>query len=350
MKKRFNPEIEPDEIFSDSLNIPGFNEDQFEGRLERPISKYAVILLGIFFLLAGSVFSWRAWALQIREGYGYAKLADENHLRSIPIIAERGVIYDRNRKELSWNVENEERNFSARAYTSQKGLSHTVGYVSMPKLDQSGRFWQTESIGMDGVEKSYDTLLRGTNGVRIIETDARNEIVSENTVLPPVEGKNVKLTIDADVSEKFYETIEALAGEAGFRGGGGGVMGVRNGEILALTSFPEYSSEILVNGSDSKTIQSFINDKRTPFLNRAVSGLYAPGSTVKIFVAMGALAEGVIDPSKQILSTGSISIPNPYAPEKPSIFKDWKAHGWVDMRRALAVSSDVYFYTVGGGY
>jgi penicillin-binding protein 2 len=85
-------------------------------------------------------------------------------------------------------------------------------------------------------------------------------------------------------------------------------------------------------------------------LDRTVSGLYTPGSIVKPFFGIGALAEGVIDQYKKILSTGSISIQNPFFPDQKSIFKDWRANGWTDMAGALAVSSDVYFYEIGGGY
>jgi penicillin-binding protein 2 len=85
-------------------------------------------------------------------------------------------------------------------------------------------------------------------------------------------------------------------------------------------------------------------------MDRVISGLYTPGSIVKPFLAIAALTEQIIDPYKKILSTGSISIPNPYFPEKESVFKDWKVHGWVDMKQALAVSSDVYFYAIGGGF
>ncbi|MDZ4226328.1 MAG: penicillin-binding transpeptidase domain-containing protein, partial [Patescibacteria group bacterium] len=131
--------------------------------------------------------------------------------------------------------------------------------------------------------------------------------------------------------------------------GAGIIMDVKTGELLALTSYPEYSSEALSRGRE-EPLQAFLADLREPFLNRAISGLYAPGSIVKPMVAVAALAEGVIDEFKEILSTGSISIPNPYFPDKPSVFKDWKAHGYTDMRHAIAVSSDVYFYTVGGGY
>jgi penicillin-binding protein 2 len=117
-----------------------------------------------------------------------------------------------------------------------------------------------------------------------------------------------------------------------------------------MTSYPEYSSQVLTDGADRKAISDYQTNPRTPFLDRAVSGLYAPGSIVKPFMAISALNEKIISPEKKILSTGSISLPNPYFPDKPSVFKDWKAHGWVDMRDAIAVSSDVYFYAVGGGY
>jgi penicillin-binding protein 2 len=127
-------------------------------------------------------------------------------------------------------------------------------------------------------------------------------------------------------------------------------MDVRNGEVLASTSFPEYNSEILSLGKDSGAINSYMSDKRKFFLDRTVSGLYTPGSIVKPFFSLGALAENLIDPSKKILSTGSISIPNPYFPDQKTVFKDWRVNGWTDMVQALAVSSDVYFYSIGGGF
>jgi penicillin-binding protein 2 len=93
-----------------------------------------------------------------------------------------------------------------------------------------------------------------------------------------------------------------------------------------------------------------LNNPNKPFLNRAIGGLYAPGSIVKPILALAALNEGIIDPNKEILSTGSITVPNPYDPEHPSVFKDWRAHGWTAMKEAIAVSSDTYFYAIGGGY
>ena len=93
-----------------------------------------------------------------------------------------------------------------------------------------------------------------------------------------------------------------------------------------------------------------MEDEGKRFLEGALDGLYMPGSIVKPFIASAALTEKIITPEKSILSIGSISIPNPYNPDKESVFKDWKAHGYVNMREAIAVSSDVYFYEIGGGF
>ncbi len=163
-------------------------------------------------------------------------------------------------------------------------------------------------------------------------------------------GKDLVTTIDSRVQGELFSLIKNAAENFNFSGGAGVIMNVQNGEIITSTSFPEYNSATLSLGKDSATIQSYINDKRKVFMDRTISGLYTPGSIVKPFFALGALTEGIISPVKQILSTGSISIPNPYDKTKFTVFKDWRANGWTDMREALAVSSDVYFYSIGGGY
>ena len=160
----------------------------------------------------------------------------------------------------------------------------------------------------------------------------------------------MKTSIDSRIGGALFTFIKNLSQNNDFTGGAGIIMDVRNGEIIASTSFPEYDSEVLSLGKDAGKINTYINDKRKFFLDRTVSGLYTPGSIVKPFFALGALVESVIDPYKKILSTGSISIPNPYFPDQKTVFKDWKAHGWTDMMQALAVSSDVYFYSIGGGF
>jgi penicillin-binding protein 2 len=342
--------IEPDEIFLDSENLQNFNRQQFEGRIEKPISKRNIIFLGFSFLFCILIFSLRAGYLQIQKGEANFNRSENNTLEKQLIFAERGIIYDRNKVELAWNNKSdEEGSFPIREYISP-GFSHLLGYVSYPMQDKSGNYWQKELIGKDGIEKQYASRLQGINGTKIVEMDARKIIHSENTINIPKRGEDMVTTIDSKIQKELYSLIKTLSDNNSFKGGAGMIMDVRTGEIISSTSYPEYDSKILSLGKDVPTINGYLTDTRKVFMDKNISGLYVPGSIVKPFVALGALNENIISPLKQILSTGSISIPNPYFPDKPTIFKDWKAHGWVDMREALAVSSDVYFYEIGGGF
>jgi len=348
--KKKNFMVDPDEIFLDSKNLQNFDQQQFEGRLEKPISKKTVLFVSLFFLCAFLVFVGRLSYLQIEKGEAYFKRAQNNSLDTETLFADRGIIYDRNNKELAWNKKAEEnKEFGVRTYISP-GFSHVLGYVSYPTRDKAGVFWQTEFIGKDGLEKQYNDRIKGRNGLRIIETDAQGTVHSENTVNIPEKGNNLVATLDSRIQEQLFNFIKNLSESNSFTGGAGVIMDVTNGEIIASTSFPEYNSEILSLGKDATAIKSYLSDKRKMLLDRTISGLYTPGSIVKPFFAIGALTEGVIDPYKKIFSSGSISIPNQYFPDQPTIFKDWKAHGWTDMREAIAVSSDVYFYAIGGGF
>ena len=346
-----NKDIDPDEIFLDSKNLPAFDVNQFEGRMERPISQSVFNFLVIFLFLIGIVFVYKLWNLQVVEGEKFRIRSDNNNLRNTIIFADRGVIYDRNNVPIVWNAINSQTNdFSLRIYATSTGLSTTLGYVKYPSKDSSGIYYQNRYDPIDGLEKVYDTILSGMNGIKIIETDVKGNIVSESVIQKPVDGDNLPLSIDLNLQRKLNESLLDIADRAGYRGGSGVIMDIATGEILAISNFPEYSSQVMTDGSDSKKINAWVNNKNYPFLNRAINGLYTPGSIMKIFIAMGVLDLAVINPSKQIVSTGSISIPNPFIKDKPSIFLDWKAHGPVDLRRAIAVSSNVYFYEVTGGF
>lgn len=367
--KNSNFFVEPDEIFLDSKNLQNFDRQQFEGRIEKPISKKTVLVLGLSFFLMTFLFGTRLTYLQIKKGEAFYKRSEDNTLTKVIIFADRGIIYDRNGQELAWNKKEEDISNKSllalatdpidpleqkstiidRAYLAP-GFSHVLGYVSSPSMDSTGKYWQTEFIGKDGLEKQYGDLMKGENGAKIVETDARGNLHSENIVNIPKRGADLKTTIDGRIQKKLYSLIEEASHKNNFQGGAGIIMDVRNGEILTSTSYPEYSSEVLSKGEDTQKINEYLTDKRKVFLDKTISGLYTPGSIIKPFLAIGALKEGIISPNKQILSTGSISIPNPYDKTKPTIFKDWKAHGWTDMREAIAVSSDVYFYSIGGGF
>ncbi|OGI57272.1 hypothetical protein A3B85_02765 [Candidatus Nomurabacteria bacterium RIFCSPHIGHO2_02_FULL_37_13] len=347
-KQKKNFFVEPDEIFLDSKNLQNFDNQQFEGRIEKPISKKNIWFLGILFFILMGLFGVRLIYLQIQKGGAYLERSENNVLEKIIIFTERGIIYDRNKKELAWNGESESA-FSARAYLSP-GFSHLLGYVSYPAQDKTGNYWQGEFIGKDGLEKQYNDKIKGENGSKIIEINALGEIYSENIVNIPIRGVDLITTIDSRIQMKLFALIKNLSESNSFPGGAGILMDINNGEIIASTSFPEYNSEILSQGKDTVKINDYMMDKRKFFMDRVVSGLYTPGSIVKPFLAIGALTEGIIDQYKKILSTGSISIPNPYFPDQKSVFKDWRVNGWTDMAQALAVSSDIYFYIIGGGF
>jgi len=137
--------------------------------------------------------------------------------------------------------------------------------------------------------------------------------------------------------------------EGGFKGGAVVVIDVDTGELIALVSAPSFPLYALNTQDGTKKLAEAQIDESKPFLNRAISGLYSPGSTVKPFMALAALQEDIISPNKQIESRGSITIKNPYG-GPDTVFRDWKTHGYTDMREAIAVSSDVYFYSIGGGF
>jgi penicillin-binding protein 2 len=148
----------------------------------------------------------------------------------------------------------------------------------------------------------------------------------------------------------LYTAIADVAKNVGFAGGAGVIMDVHTGEIIAYTSYPEFSSEVMSSKSDKTLVKRYLTDTNRPLFDRVIDGLYTPGSIVKPYVALGALTEKIIDPTTNIVGTAYIAIQNQYDPTQQTLFRDWKAHGLVDMRKAIAVSSDVYFYEVGGGY
>lgn len=349
-RKRRKSEIDPDEIFMDSHNLPQFDDSQFEGRIEKPISmgtQYTVLAIFILVLLT---FGSRIFYLQINKGEVYAQRSENNRLRHTPIFAVRGILYDRNGVELAWNEPSEDPDFFIRKYTREPGMAHVVGYVQYPKKDSSGFYAQEDFDGVDGAEKYFNSALHGKNGVKLVEVNALGKVQSNNVVEPPEEGKGIYLSIDSRVQSELYRAIKDIAERVGFDGGAGVIIDTKTGEVIAMTSYPEFDPEVMSEKKDTAKVKEYLSSKSRPFINRAVEGLYTPGSVVKPFMSLAALNEKLIDPAKKIQSTGSITVQNQYNPKLQTVFRDWKAHGWVDMRQAIAVSSDVYYYAIGGGY
>jgi penicillin-binding protein 2 len=346
-----NAEIFPEDIFLDSSNLPQFDVDQFEGRIEKPIPHRNILAAGIIFGLIAILYIYQIVNIQIIRGGEFRRIAENNHLDHSLIFAERGAIMDRYGKLLAWNKIDETQNeFSLRSYRGNLGTHNLLGYVKYPQKDKSGFYYNTELKGADGVEKYYNESLLGKNGIKIVETDVHGKTYPGSLIEPMVKGSDLILTVDAKLQEAFYASIKDIAGRSGFKGGAGVIMDVNTGEVLASVSFPEYDSNVMTDGQDTEKIKTYLSNTSMPFLDRVSGGLYTPGSILKPFFAIGALNEGIITPEKQIESTGQLKVPNPYQPGEFTIFKDWTVNGWTDMRKAIAVSSDIYFYQIGGGF
>ncbi|MEK7089599.1 MAG: penicillin-binding transpeptidase domain-containing protein, partial [Patescibacteria group bacterium] len=228
--------------------------------------------------------------------------------------------------------------------TTPYAFSQVAGYtglVGRDDLDANKALALDDQIGRSGLEAYYDTFLRGENGKDVTFKSAGGEVKDERVEKESKAGKNVRTYIDSEFQTYFYNRLADQLKSIGRDIGLGIAIDPRNGEILALVNVP---------GFDINNVGQALVDARKPLFNRVISGVYSPGSTIKPLVAIAALTEKLIDPKKQILSIGYIELPNPYNPDKPSRFLDWKPHGWVDMYSALARSSDVYFYAVGGGF
>lgn len=351
-KKIKNRFIDPDQILIDSENRPGFNTQQFEGMIEQPISKRSIRWFGFFVALFLIVFIGQLIRVQIVQGKHFFSLSENNRLQEVPIFSERGVIFDRNGKAMAWNIPapNGEP-FLHRGYIEGGGFGHLLGYVGYPTRDQSGYFWRETVIGKSGVEKKWGDYLSGKNGSKVVEVDAKGAVTSENMVIQPEPGKNLTLSIDSGIQSALYNSIKDLAESSNFQGGAGIIMDLKTGEVIAMTSYPEFDANILSQGENREIIASYATDPRKIYLNRAITGLYTPGSTVKPYLALGALQEGVITPQTTVFSSGQVEIPNRYDPSKPQVFRDWKkgGHGVTNVYTAIAESVNTFFYAIGGG-
>ncbi|HEY7467787.1 MAG TPA: penicillin-binding transpeptidase domain-containing protein, partial [Dehalococcoidia bacterium] len=241
-----------------------------------------------------------------------------------------------------------------REYKEGELLSHIVGFVGpldqeeFSRLEDSGYSYD-DRIGKAGVELTYESLLRGVAGTRYVETDASGREIKVIEEQPAVSGKNVVLSIDIDLQRRVEELLRAGMGKS--KNAAAIVLDVRSGDVLAMVSLPNYDSNIFSGEVDEKALERITLDPAKPMLNHAISEMYAPGSTFKQITGTAALQEGVANAGTQIFSPGYLDVENEYIPGKFDRFKDWRSDlGTMNFYRGLAMSSDVYFYYLAGGY
>ena len=226
-----------------------------------------------------------------------------------------------------------------RIYPNNDSSVHVVGYVSrMNKKDKAfydkQNYLGTAFVGKVGIEKQYETLLHGTSGKKQIERNVTGRVIDTQIIQAAENGKDLYLSIDLDLQIKAESLLKGKRGSIV-------VVNVKNGEVLALVSTPTYNPNWFVNGISHKNYQILQTSKDIPQLNRAIQGLYPPGSTVKPMVALAGLEEGVITNHSKTYCPGYYKLPN-----VKRKFNDWKrsGHGVVDVKDALAQSCDVFFY------
>ncbi len=230
-----------------------------------------------------------------------------------------------------------------REYPYRELTSHLIGYIGrinqaeIQQFEQDGtaaNYRGSNHIGKTGIEQSYENELHGTSGIKQVEVDAGARAVRVLSRIPPVSGNNLMLALDI----KLQEVAEQSFGN--YRGA---LVAIdpRNGEILAFVSKPGYDPNLFIDGIDTESWDALNNSPDVPLNNRALRGQYAPGSTIKPFMALAGLYYNKRDPGYTINDPGYFQLPG-----KSRQYRCWKkgGHGSVDMFKSIVVSCDPYYY------
>ncbi|MFC3908577.1 penicillin-binding protein 2 [Legionella dresdenensis] len=229
-----------------------------------------------------------------------------------------------------------------RYYPLGEVTAHLLGYVgriNVQELQQVDpvNYRATNFIGKAGIEKYYEDLLHGQVGYQQVETDVSGRTIRVLNKQNPVSGEKLYLTIDIRLQQIAFDALKDKRGAVV-------AIDSRNGSILAMASSPSYDPNLFVNGINTADYQRLSNAKDRPLYNRAVRGLYPPASTVKPYVALAGLEKGVVDTNFSIYDPGWYKLPG-----VSHAYRDWKktGHGVINVRRAITVSCDTYFYQLG---
>ena len=261
-----------------------------------------------------------------------------------------------------------------RDYPSGSLTSHIVGYMGhipesqLPEYEKQG-YGQNDQVGLTALELSFEDEMRGTPSQQTIEVDVHGRKVrTVGDQKASVPGLNLVLSLDLGLQEAATKALqEAFDKSSGFtKANQGSVIALdpRDGKVLALVSLPGYDNNLFAKGITDEAYKALLGDPLLPMYNQAIAGMYPPGSTFKIIMSSGGLQEGVITPSTRLgdgfdgSNDGIIWVPNDFAPWDRSLaqpFYSWThkygyGHGLNNVRHALSVSDDIFFYMLGGGY
>ncbi|MGQ9583928.1 MAG: penicillin-binding protein 2 [Anaerolineae bacterium] len=253
---------------------------------------------------------------------------------------------------------------SLRSYPTGQLTAHVVGYVGrIPEeawdMYQEQGYEANDWVGLTGLERQYEAYLRGEKGVRNVEVDVLGrEVRTVGEVVSPTAGHNLVLSLDLNLQRATEAALRRGMRATGVESGVAIVMDPRDGRILSMVSLPAYDNNLFASGISLADYQKLNEDPHRPLINHAVGGLYPPGSIFKIVPAAAALEEGVVTPNTRLDCQGIMWVPHRYFPDDRSmdqpfycwIHKSGTGHGPLAMRDAIAVSCDIYFYKLAGGY
>ena len=232
-------------------------------------------------------------------------------------------------------------------------LSHILGYLG--KINDTE--WETyrknnyllfEWIGKAGLEKQYESELRGTPGAKEVEVDALGKTKKTLARIDPQAGSNLKLTLDYKLQQETKEILARNLAGRNITKGAAVILDPRNGGILSLVSLPDYDNNLFI--APKEDLNQILQSQDQPLFNRVISGLYPSGSTIKPVIASAGLQEGLINATTTFDCQGFLKVINQYDPSIIYYYKDNAVHGLTNVYKALAESCNVFFYTVGGGY
>ncbi len=228
-----------------------------------------------------------------------------------------------------------------RHYPYAELASHVVGYVgrineaemkSLPIAEYRG----STHVGKIGIENTYETELHGKTGYAEIETNVQARAINTVNSVPPVPGENLYLTLDIDLQKTAYDALDGFNGAVV-------AIDIKTGGVLVFASRPGFDPNPFVIGIANDAYQALQSSENQPLYNRALRGLYPPGSTIKPFIALAGLEYNAINAEHKLFCPGYYQLPN-----VSHHYRDWKkgGHGSVNMTEAITQSCDVYFYSL----
>src|SRR3989339_414494 len=336
VKKTFKENIEAEEILLDATRSDKLGEQKIEVPISRNNFK---IFLGI--ILGGFlIFSGQAAYLQLFRGDYFSQAAENNYIRSLPVLASRGIIYDRSMKQLVYNI---------------PSFDLVISPQDLPAAANDRSLVISKVSKLTGVsQEEIKDILRRTE-LKRLPVAIILEALGHETLLALEEKINdwpgLVLSLDEFLQESFFTAVSKTLEKWKLKKAAVVAIDPKTGGVLAMLSFPVFDNNSFAQGLTAETYAELSQSADRPLFNRAISGQYAPGSTIKPLIGAAAIQEKVVTPLTKVNeSTGELIILNQYSLEVAYRFGDWKTHGVVDLYSAIAESCNVYFYTIGGGY